>query len=340
MANPRSTVLTVTRPVGRPQALLLALAMAAAATAVAGPVRAAGGDGLRQEANEYRASEGLQPVVGTALLDDIADHRAAQMVAAKDLEHDMDYVRNRLNNSGVCWSGYGEIIAWERGYPEYSYERTMSLWWNSPMHHDVMMGEAYNAAGAAWDRASDGSHYSVMVFVTLCGSSVAGEAITQLKIDRKFDPDRPVVFRPGTYTGYRLTPGGDILARKTVTFGSGARTTAAGHTRVDGKPWMKISAGPLAGYWVRETPNAYLRGESQRARFDPDRELALKADHYVGLTFDWLGTPRTSKKAWFKQRVYVDSSSRAVISGRPYFLVTSGSLAGYWIADTDRVNYR
>ena len=338
MANPRSTGMTTPRPVGRVQALLLALAMAAAATAVAGPVRAAGGDGLRQEANEHRVDGGLQPVVGNALLDDIADRRAAQMVAANELEHDMDYVRNRLNRSGVCWSGFGEIIAWERGYPDYSYERTMGLWWRSPMHHDVMMGEAYNAAGGAWDSALDGGHYSVMVFVTLCGNAVAGDAVPQLKPDRKYDPDRPVVFRPGTYTGYRLTADGDVLARKTVTFRSGARTTAAGHAWADGRPWMKISAGALAGWWVRETPNAYLRGESQRARFAPDRKLALKAAHHLGLTFDWLGTPTTSKRLWVKQRVFVDSSSRALISGRPYFLVTSGSLAGYWIADTDLAN--
>ena len=338
MANPASTTLTMPRPLGRAQALLLALAMAAAATAVAGPVRAAGGDGLRREANEFRASEGLKPVAGTWLLDDIAEHRARQMAAANELEHSMDYVRNRLNASGVCWSGFGEIIAWERGYPDYSYQRTMNLWWNSPMHHGVMMGEAYNTAGGAWDRASDGGHYSVMVFVTLCGNTVAAEPAAQLKIERRYDPDRPAVFRPGTYTGYRLTPDGDILSRRTITFGHGARTTAAGHARVDGKPWMKISAGPLAGYWVRQTPNAYLRGESQRARFAPDRRLALKAGNYMGLTFDWLGTPTASKKAWVAKRVFVDSSSRAVISGRPYFLVTSGRLAGYWISDTDKVN--
>ena len=65
-------------PLARIIALLLAALMMAAVTlSVAAPVRAAGGDGLREAANGYRQAHGRAPVGGTALLDDIANRRAA-----------------------------------------------------------------------------------------------------------------------------------------------------------------------------------------------------------------------------------------------------------------------
>ena len=89
---------------------------------------------------------------------------------------------HRLNESGVCWSGYGEIIAWESGwYTDYSPARTMEMWWESPGHHAIMMGEDYNAAGGAWDTAADGGHYSVMVFVTLCNEPRRSEGSDALR---------------------------------------------------------------------------------------------------------------------------------------------------------------
>ena len=108
----------------------------------------------------------------------------------------MAYVSQRLNDASVCWSGFGEIIAWEN-YPDYSPDRAMEMWWNSPPHHDIMLGEGYNAAGGAWDTAADGGHYSVMVFVTLCGQSVAAEPGSVLYPDDRYDPNRQLVWAVG-----------------------------------------------------------------------------------------------------------------------------------------------
>src|SRR5688572_20224922 len=245
---PDSPVLTLatSRTTGRARAFVLAAIIAAGAVVAAvGPVRAAGGDGLRQEANEYRVDRGRQPVVGTALLDDIATHRARQMVDANRLEHDLAYVSRRLNQSGVCWSGYGEIIAWERGYPDYSYERTMGMWWDSPTHHAVMMTPDYNAAGAAWDTASDGEHYSVMVFVTLCGSATTESTARRLYPDDRYNPMREIVMKPGRVIGYRFGASGGVLSRKTVWFRSPTRETSSGRVNLKGKDWLKVTTGKL-----------------------------------------------------------------------------------------------
>ncbi len=162
-------------------ALILLAGLVAGGLAVPASTLAYGGNGLRDAANTYRVDGGLlngvpmgggiAPVAGTALLDDIATQRAADMVRNDSLEHDMAYVRSRFDAAGVCWSAYGEIIAysWSSQPSDYSYTRTMLQWWNSPPHRSVLLDANYNAAGGAWARTTAGKAYSVMVFVKLCG---------------------------------------------------------------------------------------------------------------------------------------------------------------------------
>jgi uncharacterized protein YkwD len=345
MAQPIASTRTDNRPRRRGAAALLAVVLAAAAMVQASPVQATGGDGLRAAANTYRMQEWpqegpLNPVGASALLDDIAVRRAAQMVNADKLEHDIDYVFDRLNSSGVCWKGFGEIIAWERGYPEYSYERTMGMWWDSPTHHAVMMGDDYNAAGGAWKSGDDGAHYSVMIFAELCSSSIAYTSTPLLKPVRKYNPDRPMVFRHGTFTGYRLSESGDVIGRKSVTFERGSRTTSAGRTPTDGRAWLKVSGGPLAGYWVRESEKSYVRGVSARTDFSPAEQLRLVPGRYTGLKFDWLGGIEREKAFRTSWTAKMRTSARAMISGHKYFLVSSGALDGWWLRDTDAVTLR
>ena len=344
--------LAISRPTGRAHALVLAAIIAAGAlVTAAGPVRAAGGDGLRNEANEWRTDPdkcdddrppdcggGRQPVVGTALLDDIATHRAQRMANDNKMEHDLAYVSQRLNQSGVCWSGYGEIIAWERGYPEYSYERTLGLWWDSPTHHAVMMTPDYNAAGAAWDTASDGGHYSVMVFVTLCGSFATGSSVKPLYPDDRYNPGRELVLKPGRVTGYRFDADGNVLSRKTVRFRSTTRGTSGGRAHVNGKDWLKVSTGSLAGYWVHETTETFVRGLTERKHFDPHRRITADAGRYIGWQFDWLGRVTATRTDTFSHTRHPAVYQFAIINGRRYFRFSSGKLEGFWVRDTGAID--
>ena len=158
---------------------LLALGLLATLLLSAPTVQAGGGNGLRDAANGYRLQAGLNPVVGTALLDDIATRRADDMAAQDELEHDMAYVRNRFAAADLCWSRFGEIIAWSPGDREYSFAHTLDQWWNSDVHRTIFMGASHQAAGGAWDGAEGGGNYSVMIFVTLCGNDVPTQAYGQ-----------------------------------------------------------------------------------------------------------------------------------------------------------------
>lgn len=319
-------------------ASVVALTFLLSALVIAPVAATARGDGLRNAANSHRESGGLDLVVGTPLLDDIADARANQMASANRLEHDLAYVGNRLDRAGVCHGTVGEIIAWESGYyADYSYDRTMNLWWDSPGHHAIIMTAAYNAAGGAWATASDGGHYSVMVFVELCEQPATASA-TLLRPAQRYDPDRRMAFRKGTHTGYKLTSTGAVLESTSVTFGTWKRFLAAGRTRVDGHAWLKVSTGPLAGYWVPETPRSYVMGTTAKRTFKPARGLTFAAGTYTGRTFDRRGHVTDTKTATLRSPSGADASARAIINGRSYYRIKNGIWAGYWIRNSRRVD--
>ncbi len=153
--------------------LLVALAVLVSPTHVA----AVGGDTFVSLTNQKRASVGKAPVALSAAVDAISVERANSMASKDVLAHDLAYVQRRLGELGQCYTGVGEIIAWERGYPSYSYERTVDGWWASTTHHAIMIGD-YNAAGGSWKTSASGATYSVMVFVNLCAAPTTPTAPT------------------------------------------------------------------------------------------------------------------------------------------------------------------
>lgn len=314
------------------------MVVGSAATIVAAPALAHGGDGLRAAANEYRVKHHLDPVIGTSLLDDIATKRAIQMVNKDKLQHDMEYVTRRLNSAGVCWKSVGEIIAYNWSSP-FSYSATMHQWWESEDHHDIIVTAAYNAAGGAWSTTDDGKNYAVMVFVELCASS-SNESVPRLSPDRRYDPDRAMAFREGTYTGYKLSATGEVIRRKTVTFSSQVTRTATGRARANGKAWLKVSSGRLDGYWVHETPSSFVRGMTQYRGYAGDRTVVLEAGTYRGAKFDSLGRATDVRFGTFNHKREAQVAARAIINGRVYLRMSSGYLGGFWVRDTSKIDFK
>lgn len=147
---------------------------------VALPAAAVDGDAYVSLANQKRASVGRAPVSLYGLADQISVERANQMAAADVLAHDFAYVKARLDASGVCYRGYAEIIASERGHATYDPARTMEQWWASPTHHDIIIGD-YNAASGSHTTSVTGTTYSVMIFVKLCDApTTSNTTITRL----------------------------------------------------------------------------------------------------------------------------------------------------------------
>jgi uncharacterized protein YkwD len=140
--------------------------LAAAVSAVPTPVAAAEGLSFVSVANDYRASSGKAPVALHALIDQIAVERGQQLAAAGELGHDFDYLKARFADLGICWRGFGEIVA-RNGTGDVA--AFGGQWWNSSPHRTVMLGDYTHAGGS---RESDGQYwYGVMIFVKLCEGS-------------------------------------------------------------------------------------------------------------------------------------------------------------------------
>lgn len=316
----------------RSLAALLTAAVALGAFAVSPALATERGDGLRAAANDARAHEPegpMAPVGGTALLDDIADARADQMRVADDLEHDMDYVKHRLQTAGVCWTKFGEIIAWRSG-GDYSYEHTINQWLNSKTHRDIMLDADYNAAGGSWATASDGGHYSVMIFVRLCSGAPAEPS--SLEPNREYSPDRSMRFVRGEHTAFKFDANGKVIDRRKVRFDHGRNEMSTGRSRVDGRAYLMVSSGRLEGWWVRESPRQYVRGMTQNRSLGSKR-IHVERGRYAAFRFDSEGGATDRITASFGRDRRFDTSARAIVNGRPWFKVTSGPFAGYWLRD-------
>lgn len=132
------------------------------------PVSADGGSDFTSMVNNYRSGQGLGPVALHAAIDRIATERARQISEDGGWNHDFDYIKQRFDELGICWRGFGEIIA-VNGSGDVS--RFGEQWWGSPTHHDIMLGD-YTHVGGSRYQADDG-WYAAMVFVKLCGASTS-----------------------------------------------------------------------------------------------------------------------------------------------------------------------
>ncbi len=160
-------------PARRPIAALLAAALVALASLglSAAPVAAEGGTGFLSMANAYRASQDLAPVRMDSRIDAIVEERAQEMVADGELGHDFTDLRRKFDRYGVCWQGFGEIVAYNGSG---AFADFGDQWWNSSGHKAIMLGDYTHASGARLYSSEQHRWYGVMVFVKLCGADASG----------------------------------------------------------------------------------------------------------------------------------------------------------------------
>jgi putative cell wall-binding protein/uncharacterized protein YkwD len=191
--------------------LSIAFVMALLTSAIAMPVVAVDGQTFVADVNVKREANGKKPVAWSAAVDQITVERGNQMAAKDKLYHDLAYVQRRLGELGVCYTGYGEIIYWERGYPSFDPQRAVDAWYKSTSgHKEIMLGDYTVAAGSWAMNTSSRGIYAVMVFVKTCGSTAPpapsdpGESVRVAGADRyataaqlsaaSYDPGVSVVF--------------------------------------------------------------------------------------------------------------------------------------------------
>jgi putative cell wall-binding protein len=322
----------MTRTVARRTfAILLSLSLLGALSA---PAAAVDGASYVALANQKRASVGLGPVALHAAVDQVAVERASHMAAHDDFSHDLAYVSDRLSALGVCFTSYGEIIAWEKGYPTYDPARTIEQWWASPGHHAIIAGD-YSAAGGSHETsAATARIYSAMIFVKLCpGSTVPAPPA----------PD------DGHDTAIQRLAGADRYATAAAIsrarFGGGASTVfiATGGSFPDalaGSPAAAKANGPILLTASGSLPAATA---AELARLHPSRIVVLGGEAavssavvsqlygYAGSIERWSGASRFETAAAISHQSFNPGVPVAYVATARSFpdALSGGAVAGH-----------
>ncbi|KAJ3223734.1 hypothetical protein HK099_000754 [Clydaea vesicula] len=100
--------------------------------------------------NQYRAQNGLSPLVGDSRLDDAAKVQCNAMAAYNNLDHSADGSRlgDRIEQAGYNWGGVAENIYNESGYGATDQQRALDGWINSAGHRANLLGD-YTSVGHA-----------------------------------------------------------------------------------------------------------------------------------------------------------------------------------------------
>lgn len=154
-----------------------------------------------------------------------------------------------------------------------------------------------------------------------------------------------VQFEAGAHALYRFdtaasgawvaAKGDAQLESKTVTFTADTQAPASMRRRIQGRGiYYLISAGAYAGWWVGESwSKAYLLGTHLTTLYRPERAVTFPGGNVPVDTFRFAadGSVSSVKTVSFASPSTALSDRRAIVNGRPMFLIASGSLTGYWV---------
>jgi hypothetical protein len=159
-----------------------------------------------------------------------------------------------------------------------------------------------------------------------------------------FTADSPVTtpgqarLAAGNHDGY-VFDGSGVGTRATTmslvaasSFAYSRRDVPGGTVRPGNGVWLRLSEGPLAGLWVRESSRAVPLGFVDDLDFWTDRTVRVAAGSYTGTTFASDGTPTGGASASTTGLTTWRYTRYARINGIPSVLLSSGPLTSHWLA--------
>ena len=121
--------------------------------------------------NNYRAANGLKPLVPDQRLGAAAEHHSMDMSLTWTWSHTLSdgttWLQNIINH-GYTSSGRGENIAW--GYT--SVQRTFDAWKSSSSHNAAMLNSGYGAIGLSLVINGDGDWHEEWAWTNTFGPKV------------------------------------------------------------------------------------------------------------------------------------------------------------------------
>jgi hypothetical protein len=138
----------------------------------------------------------------------------------------------------------------------------------------------------------------------------------------------------GTHVGYRFADDGTMLRTRSLSLASRAWASSSQRAVINGATYWRIAGGALDGYWVAQSGEAYRRGLISELTFSMPPRIDVARGTYTAYAYDSRGRVTDSLTAKLGSTTGIRVSAWAIINGTPRYLVSSGTWAGLWLADT------
>jgi peptidoglycan/xylan/chitin deacetylase (PgdA/CDA1 family) len=169
----------------------------------------------------------------------------------------------------------------------------------------------------------------VLVLMTLYPVVGASHA---LRTSPTLESPRAVRLEAGRHTAFRFDEAGQVIERRTRTFTEPTESSSTRRRIFVGRGWhLRLAEGAFAGWWVRESPIAYVRGRIGLLSFDPPLTVTMPAGRIIGYRFDAGWRLTTAEIARFDTTATAAASQDAVINGIGYYRIMSGPFIGTWV---------
>lgn len=153
----------------------------------------------------------------------------------------------------------------------------------------------------------------------------------------RFDAPRRAILRAGTHIGRHFAAGGGVSAAKSYRPSTGVKVTATERAVINGAWRLRISRGPLSGYWVTESSVAYLPGAVQLTDLNSGKAVVDRGTR-TGHRYNSAGGVLSAKTAWQPSAQKTLTASWAVVNGRPVFYVVGGRWMAHWLGESSSVH--
>jgi peptidoglycan/xylan/chitin deacetylase (PgdA/CDA1 family) len=136
----------------------------------------------------------------------------------------------------------------------------------------------------------------------------------------------------GPQAGYTFSASAAILTRKSVSLAAPVNTSADDRRWIGTRGvYLRMTAGSLAGYYVRESPVAYVVGLVETKSYAPPVRVDFPQGTYLGYRFNVTWGLASTKVYTLTRDSGALTSRRVMIQGRPYAWIVSGIWTGYWV---------
>jgi peptidoglycan/xylan/chitin deacetylase (PgdA/CDA1 family) len=147
-------------------------------------------------------------------------------------------------------------------------------------------------------------------------------------------PSAPMAMRleAGRHRAYTFNTNGTITGSRAATVSDPATVHSVQRSSIGTRGvFLRMSTGPMAGYWIRESIVAHVIGAVGQRAFTPHRAITLPVGKVLGYRFDTGWNLVSAPVLTVTSASSAMASGSAAINGILYYSIVSGPLASTWV---------